>query len=119
MLHGDIPLHRSDNPCLRARIGPLFQATNTRIQMHQNLFTQTKNNSFQDNLVWEANIHLTHKANLFRNCPANKMKLEYPLQQLHPSQLTPKSFMQNHSWWRWTESNRRPPACKAGALPIE
>ncbi len=22
-------------------------------------------------------------------------------------------------WWRWTESNRRPPACKAGALPIE
>ncbi len=22
-------------------------------------------------------------------------------------------------WWSWTESNRRPPACKAGALPIE
>ncbi len=24
-----------------------------------------------------------------------------------------------NKWWRWTESNRRPPACKAGALPIE
>ena len=22
-------------------------------------------------------------------------------------------------WWSWSESNRRPPACKAGALPIE
>ena len=22
-------------------------------------------------------------------------------------------------WWRWTESNCRPPACKAGALPAE
>lgn len=25
---------------------------------------------------------------------------------------------QNH-WWRMTGSNRRPPACKAGALPAE
>ena len=24
-----------------------------------------------------------------------------------------------HSWWRMTGSNRRPPACKAGALPAE
>ena len=23
------------------------------------------------------------------------------------------------NWWRWTGSNRRPPACKAGALPAE
>ena len=23
------------------------------------------------------------------------------------------------SWWSWTESNRLPPACKAGALPNE
>jgi hypothetical protein len=22
-------------------------------------------------------------------------------------------------WWSWPESNRRPPACKTGALPIE
>lgn len=25
----------------------------------------------------------------------------------------------NESWWRMTGSNRRPPACKAGALPAE
>jgi hypothetical protein len=24
-----------------------------------------------------------------------------------------------HRWWSQTESNRRPPACKAGALPTE
>ena len=24
-----------------------------------------------------------------------------------------------NNWWSWTGSNRRPPACKAGALPIE
>ncbi|VXB05325.1 hypothetical protein MASSI9I_60432 [Massilia sp. 9I] len=26
---------------------------------------------------------------------------------------------QNSNWWRMTGSNRRPPACKAGALPAE
>jgi hypothetical protein len=26
---------------------------------------------------------------------------------------------QHHRWWSQTESNRRPPACKAGALPTE
>ena len=26
---------------------------------------------------------------------------------------------QHHIWWRMTGSNRRPPACKAGALPAE
>ena len=25
----------------------------------------------------------------------------------------------NYKWWRMTGSNRRPPACKAGALPAE
>ena len=27
--------------------------------------------------------------------------------------------MREKSWWRMTGSNRRPPACKAGALPAE
>src|SRR6266516_6175068 len=26
---------------------------------------------------------------------------------------------QRRSWWTWPGSNRRPPACKAGALPAE
>jgi hypothetical protein len=28
-------------------------------------------------------------------------------------------FVIEHLWWRMTGSNRRPPACKAGALPAE
>ena len=28
-------------------------------------------------------------------------------------------FIDNHRWWSQTGSNRRPPACKAGALPTE
>jgi hypothetical protein len=28
-------------------------------------------------------------------------------------------FVTEHLWWRMTGSNRRPPACKAGALPAE
>ena len=30
-----------------------------------------------------------------------------------------KSFYLKMIWWRWTDSNRWPPACKAGALPAE
>src|SRR3954470_812993 len=28
-------------------------------------------------------------------------------------------ILRNAGWWRMTGSNRRPPACKAGALPAE
>ena len=30
-----------------------------------------------------------------------------------------KKVNQDHRWWSQTGSNRRPPACKAGALPTE
>src|SRR5882762_2387467 len=30
-----------------------------------------------------------------------------------------KSFGIGKNWWTWPGSNRRPPACKAGALPAE
>ena len=30
-----------------------------------------------------------------------------------------KMFAGRRKWWSWPESNRRPPACKTGALPIE
>ena len=32
--------------------------------------------------------------------------------------LRQKPFL-NIFWWRWPDSNRRPPACKAGALPAK
>src|SRR5262245_37504343 len=37
------------------------------------------------------------------------------LLRLRMTLLCERSF----SWWSQTESNRRPPACKAGALPTE
>ena len=43
--------------------------------------------------------------------------------------MSPHKFLPSHrsrfpsttiyQWWRWTDSNRWPPACKAGALPTE
>ena len=33
--------------------------------------------------------------------------------------LVPYINAVNREWWRMTGSNRRPPACKAGALPAE
>ena len=37
-----------------------------------------------------------------------------------PGSLNQTSHTQSQKpWWRWTGSNRRPPACKAGALPAE
>ena len=50
----------------------------------------------------------------FAGTEAEKPKLDFPHKQLKP-----KPSLFTCKWWRWTESNRRPPACKAGALPIE
>ena len=36
-----------------------------------------------------------------------------------PSSVTWKQKSIRKKWWRWTGSNRWPPACKAGALPAE
>ena len=35
------------------------------------------------------------------------------------SLLTFSKVAGRRTWWSWPESNRRPPACKTGALPIE
>ena len=35
------------------------------------------------------------------------------------SLLTSSKAEGRRTWWSWPESNRRPPACKTGALPIE
>ena len=42
--------------------------------------------------------------------------------RIQQSDLLPTRYAKPRRWpnpWRWTGSNRRPPACKAGALPIE
>ena len=35
------------------------------------------------------------------------------------SQFSSVCSFQGALWWRWSDLNRRPPACKAGALPAE
>ena len=37
----------------------------------------------------------------------------------NPNVLCTEFFYYTFFWWRMTGSNRRPPACKAGALPAE
>src|SRR5574344_356068 len=44
------------------------------------------------------------------------MRVLSPQQQ---SSLLRSCFGVDFIWWRMTGSNRRPPACKAGALPAE
>ena len=80
LLHGDKPLHRSDNPRSKARIGPLFQATNTRIQMHQNLFTLTKNKSAPRQFSLGTNIRLP-SPQTFSGIAGQKIETRLSLQQ--------------------------------------
>ena len=46
-----------------------------------------------------------------------------PIKQAETKNLSlkeaPEPITNPKTWWRWTGSNRRPPACKAGALPTE
>jgi hypothetical protein len=111
------PLPRSDNPSQRTRTSfppPLTwkTSTGTRIQMHQNLFTLTKNNLLLN--IEAGNKHPIPLHPTFAGTEAEKPKLDFPHKQSKP-----KPSLFTRKWWRWTESNRRPPACKAGALPIE
>ena len=62
-------------------------------------------------LSWEQTSKFPHRRPLQERRTRN-LKLDFPCK------YNPPNSPQN-SWWRWTESNRRPPACKAGALPIE
>ena len=48
---------------------------------------------------------------------SNHRPLRYQHSALTNWAKDPSSFQ--HAWWRMTGSNRRPPACKAGALPAE
>ena len=68
-----------------------------------------------------ANIRLSVTHPLCRVMRSRKSKLEFPhtTNNDQPNQRDRQKASTKGFWWRWTESNRRPPACKAGALPIE
>jgi hypothetical protein len=61
------------------------------------------------------------RSDLCRNRPKQKTETRFPHKRSNANRARPSA--RHHTaktkWWRWTESNRRPPACKAGALPIE
>ena len=57
-------------------------------------------------------------ARLRRRNP-NKSSLHDVMQNRRRPFGLPQTFFQVDEWWSRTGSNRRPPACKAGALPAE
>ena len=105
LLHGDIPLHRSDNPRSKARIGSLQYAhPDAPKPIHPDK---------EQNLL--PTIRLG--TNIRQPSPQTFTGIEA---KNHRNSIIPvTASLQTKPWWRWTESNRRPPACKAGALPIE
>ena len=50
-----------------------------------------------------------------------RFELPNPKERIYspPRLATSLPLRQKTIWWRMTGSNRRPPACKAGALPAE
>ena len=72
-----------------------------------NLFTLTKNRLFH-----RSRTKARQRRNIFPlTCNA--------IAPACCSKLSPSSLHRCGFWWRRTGSNRRPPACKAGALPAE
>jgi hypothetical protein len=117
MRHCFTAINRSTGQTTHAQ-KPGLDFSNTRIQMHQNLFTLTKNIFAPRQFSLGTNIRpsspqtfsgIADQNNRNSITPCNSIASTHQAQTIRPSQL----------WWRWTESNRRPPACKAGALPIE
>jgi hypothetical protein len=63
-------------------------------------------------LITNARVHFTSSI-LLKISPASKS------QKQTFNETLASSFSTSRKWWRMTGSNRRPPACKAGALPAE
>src|SRR5262252_2850988 len=68
-------------------------------------------------------IHMVFQQDLFscqRTTPMTLSSAELPRGRCARTQLKRTiRVKRSEVWWSWTESNRRPPACKAGALPTE
>ena len=55
-----------------------------------------------------------------QNRSANLIQIRRPESEKHaPPTAVRALLIPSNKWWSWTGSNRRPPACKAGALPAE
>ena len=59
---------------------------------------------------WWAQVDSNHRPHAYQACALTTWAMS-PFSYSGGCPLSP--------WWRWTGSNRWPPACKAGALPAE
>ncbi len=60
---------------------------------------------------------IIHAVDYFKNGAGERIRTLDPL--ITSQMLYQLSYTGRCKWWRMTGSNRRPPACKAGALPAE
>ena len=85
--------------------------------MHTNLSALSIGHS---NKLAALSILLGNVFQLPARSPCASFPLHSPgVEVLWPTFLSRKVRSRKVRWWRWTDSNCRPPACKAGALPTE
>ena len=65
---------------------------------------------------WWAQVDSNHRPHAYQACALTTWAMSPCCYLRCVSPTCPSSF---RKWWRWTGSNRWPPACKAGALPAE
>ena len=88
------------------------QPTPRHVQKRTNLFTRSMNTTYQDHPA-------RHRC--IRTSQQTKQSDRISLTTYNPTPIasTHTPHFTAQKWWRRTGSNRRPPACKAGALPAE
>ena len=65
---------------------------------------------------WWAQVDSNHRPHAYQACALTTWAMSPCCYLRCVSPTCPSS---SRKWWRWTGSNRWPPACKAGALPAE
>ena len=89
-----------------------------------NDFSQRARTSALDGVIYRSRMQHTLERDTKKSMPRSaSLRLSGFLMNLYRTSATfLRPSAQHHGCWRWwsqPESNRRPPACKAGALPAE
>ncbi len=108
-------LHASEHLRLRG-LGSLSrsssgQTCNRRVQTRQTLIHMSKEQKTRTFLRRPSPHPYDHRPATSQEAPLNAHTICFPT-------ATASLLPEQSSLWRWTVSNRRPPACKAGALPL-
>ena len=74
------------------------------------VFLYASNKKIQNIRIWWAQVDSNHRPHAYQACALTTWAMSPCLSEV---------FLSLSPWWRWTGSNRWPPACKAGALPAE